>query len=511
MEVSLLSALAATLATAAIRALPRGAAGGWAWGPELGRALLCAAGSLPLHAWMARYHLAGAPVTASDFGEYCGGVVSLLTGEAQAWATNRSALAALPSAVGAAVFGGPLDGLQVGAAAGAAALGAGLYLWGAALHGPAAGLSAAIFAGSVAPLTGLFHTLSYYPAIVGGLSLGTGLALAGARAGGGAGMAAGGVALGLCLLIDVRGLLWALPLAVPLGLRALAAGRGAPSALLALALPVAASFAGGQVAFHPDTPRLEVQADARRFVQAAGFAPDGPQPRLTGREFLWGHSDPRDIPQSLLDLQRMNGELPAAWRAQPSLLHHRQERVDPWAGPAAAAGVAAALALAPQPAALGALLLSLAPHAASLKGAVEVQQSEARFLAGAAPGLAALLGVGFAGLAGARRGARAAATGALALLLTLGALPSPLSPVAGWRQPLRSQAIGVAQHLAAAEGRPTTSRVSPPCTRAIAAELRAGGPHLVDADALRAVALPAHDPNAHRPTGGGALQPRETP
>ncbi len=480
---------------------------GWS---ELGFAMLGGCFALVLSRWTSQFFLANGAVTASDFGEYCAGTMALVTGPIEGWSGNRSRLVGWIPALWADWLGGPIDGLQASALVSQWGIGVGLYLWGRALHSRGAGILAAILSASIAPLANMTHTLSFYPPMVMLLTISTGLCVAGARRDDGKGFLLGGLGVAIALLTDVRGLLWALPLGGALLLTAVLRRRGATLRVVAMLTPIVLSYYWSPLFFDATSRRLEAQANVQQFLAANGYAnPYAPAAIVANEErmYLWGYSSVLDIPATLVRLREATAGLPSDWLLQPSLVDHARERIEPWTLLVLAAIVATILARARSWRHWLWVFATLLPFAASLKGAVEVQQSEPRFLAIAAPGVAVILGVSLAAVANLKGKRRNFGGMSLGVLLVLGILPSWLSPAASWRVPQMANGVAIGQHVAAAEGQSVRAPTSPQCVAGVFFELRAGGPSLVDLTVLRRAYVDRPSPDLYRPTGGGALVP----
>jgi len=490
----------------ALRAIPRRSAGEarWRWGVDLGLALLCGAAVAALcDQWLAEFHLSRGVVTGSDFSRYCRSTGALVTGDLDAFHRSRSvASGALAGAFAQRL--GVVDGLVWSARAWSASCAAALYLWGRALHGRAAGVCAAIALGAVAPLTFLPRTLTFYPTGTAAFALcGAGAALA-LRYRNAPAIAAATAAAGWALLVDVRGLFWALP---TLGLAALAVAGGParrlPLRAAALLAPLALAWhLGGSWSYFDDSRSLEQQVATYRGDQLRRLLGQDSPPSPPGlREFVWGHSDLRHLPETLRRLARA-AETPQALIEHPTIVADREAQVRPWLGVGAGALLAGALALARRPWRLIALGGSLFPFAVFLFNAARTRPQQ-RFLQDPMVGLPLVLGLGLVALAlgapGAGRpaddgpalarwaliAARPLAAIALTLLLTLGAIPSHVSPVADWREGIFADDDPTFMIRAAIAGPPTEAlyadkRSEDPidfeCHRALYEDLQAGHP-----------------------------------
>ena len=273
---------------------------------------------------------------------------------------------------------GIVDGLLVGALLSTAAVIGAVALWARALAGPAAAVAAAVLVVGFAPLTVLPRFVHFYPEVIAALTGCMALCVVALRWPGWASALLAGVGVSAALLIDGRGLLWALA-----GLPVAVIGARRWS-LLTLAV-VAASYPLAGRLLPARTPRLETQV--AWFVQDLG----GAAPPLVRQEsqFLWGHSALSDLPATIGYL--LSASAPMA----PGNAALRALHVEPWL-PVLALGLLAALwGLRQTPWRLGALLLTVLPFAAALYGAATGQISP-RHLAMAWPFAPVVLGIGLA-------------------------------------------------------------------------------------------------------------------
>ncbi len=415
--------------------------------------------------WLARFALGGATAAASpDFLEYCWSTAAAAAGTLDDVSRNRSLLAAAPSAVIGRQHG-VLNGLLASAVLSTGLLASAVWLWARALHSRGAGMLAALAVGAVWPLCVLSRTLTYYPPIIALLALcaaGGAVALRWRTA---AACAVAGTAAGLALLVDLRGLPWAL---CTVGLGALAAlwgpgrprrgrrrrGGGGLLRLGALALPLWLSFQAGPAAYLPGTRTLEDQMHTLLDLRKMGISVTRTVPRpRSDAGFVWGRSDLRGLPATLRFVAAEGQLVPPALREALHVVDHRRARVDPWLPVALGALAAALVGLRRRPAALLAAAGTALPFVLALDNAIVVKQSHPRFLANALPFLPVLLGVGAASLAGLEgRPRRSLAATLLGLLLVLGVLPSMLSPTADWRRDLQTTQAELDRARAAAAG-----------------------------------------------------------
>ena len=156
-------------------------------------------------------------------------MAAAVDGRHTSWSPNRSRLSGLVAIATAGELG-TQDALLANAWAGQGLLGAGLYLWGRSIHSPVAGVASVLAACALVPLVVLGRMLTFYPVIVGTLTFATGAVAVYWRHPGARTATFAVLGIGLALLVDLRGLLWALPLLGLAGLRALAQ-RSARSAI----------------------------------------------------------------------------------------------------------------------------------------------------------------------------------------------------------------------------------------------------------------------------------------
>ncbi|MEY3209950.1 MAG: hypothetical protein RIT28_431, partial [Pseudomonadota bacterium] len=260
----------------ALRALPtaRGEEDAWRW--RLDGPLLLGAGLVSgalQSTWLAGFASAGGQLATSDFGDWCAAVATVAEGDAARYPAHRARLTAellapLARRVGVA------DAILWGATISGGALASALYLWGRALHGRVAGLAASAFVGAVPPVLLLSRTASFYPEATALFAWGMALATAAARWPKARTLLGAGIGLGLCLLVELRGLIWALP---GLGVAGLGLLLGpwrpawsAPLRLVALLIPLALAWSLGPWAYHERTGSLEEQADVRQRLHELG-------------------------------------------------------------------------------------------------------------------------------------------------------------------------------------------------------------------------------------------------
>ena len=421
----------------------------WSWRSDPMLALLCGLiVALMGGSWLMPFQLMDGAHFAGDLSEYCNAVIARSTADLSHYSHNRSMLPAWPAAVLLPKLG-LLDAMLASSTAALGVLAAGLYLWGRALHSRLAGVAAALASCTLAPLLLLSRMMSFYPETTAVFTLAAGLTAVAVRFSSPVSLAVASLGAVLCLLVDLRGLLFALCFLVLILLAATRAPRRRWPARLAIpVLALALGWAAAGQAYLPQTAGLETQIDLKRRLLDRDITVPAALQEPLETAYVWGHSDPREIPQTLLGLQRQSAALPPGVLMDETTQRHLDAYLRPWVPLISGALLVAALGVS-----FGALrwwrLLTLlgtaAPFVVALKGAVELQRAFLRFLATGEPILALLIGLGFAVLyegsarlgAPRRTGAMRLAVGSLLMLmLVLGVIPSAVSPVASWRTPI---------------------------------------------------------------------------
>jgi hypothetical protein len=382
-----------------------------------------------------------------DFQEYCGGILKI-NDDLMSFPTKRSRVAALLPAWFAQGVG-VLDGLAWAGVVCSGMLAAALYLWGRVLAGRAAGILCVAVALASAPLSGLPRFLAYYPELAAGLTCAAAATSAALMRPSPWRMAAAGAGVGLCLVLDVRGLVWAVPYGVVVCLASLHASgswRRRVLLLLCALAPVWLAWFVGWYAYTAMSLPLEAQMDIRPLfhahgVNAAGFLP--PYSYSTG--FIWGWTSPMELLSTarfMVWQQALQGTVTSPF-SQPSAVIVEHHRV--WQAALLAGAPVAALALLRRPRALVALVASVLPFLIAFRSIGTSAELSARFYIHALPGIAVVLGVaGGAVMAAAPRlpwrgpppWLRGLLIAVAALLFVFGPVPSWLALDAPWREPL---------------------------------------------------------------------------
>lgn len=467
----------------------------WLWGWDLLLLVLAAVGGGSLFAfWLHRAYMPAGSIAAADFGEYCDSLAALAPGTEARFSHLRSRVAAaLPLLL--LRREGVLDAFFL---AGVVSLGVtvgGVFLWARALHGRLAGVTAALLTGTVAPMVLMSRHVSFYPEAMATFTLGAGLAALALRYPHPLTVLLSGMGAGLCLLVDLRGLVWALPF---LGVTCLAClrlrrWRRLLGAIL-VGLPLVGAWELGPVAYSSETLCLEDQVNARKRFLERGFTDPVlyEVPNIEGC-YVWGRSPVTDIPATLGHLWRERRIRPDDASLEPLIGPGRDREVTPWAAPVAVGLALALLGLRRRPWLLLGFAGTAMPFVATLGAAVTIQMSMARFLASSLPFVPVVLGIGWASTVQAPRfrpwvepaptlGTHLWWLGAVGIVaaVVLDVVPTHLSPTAPWRS--HGQPEGgdeILQYVDAARAARPDPGLRIGCQNLMRAEARSGGPHLV--------------------------------
>ena len=391
-------------------------------------------------------HVQGGVYTSSDFEEYCS-IVGRLRVDDWPEQSQRSLLAGWPSAQLAEKYG-LLNGMAGMGLVCAGVSSLGLYVWGRALQGPVAGFAAVLISAAFAPTVLLSHDLSFYPESVATFCLGAGACASALRWRHWSTQALLGVAIGACLLVDAKGLIWALAFAGLGLLAALSSWRRIAYRLPALLLPIALSYPLGELAYPPLASSMEDQADLSKRMQEYGYTFDDSHIRWDSH-YVWGRSNPLEIPYTLHTVWAIGQGVHPEYSSGPVVDQRWSWRVGGLAPLGAAAGVALVVLCVRRRdgwMVLG-LLGTAVPFAAALESALSIHMAFPRHLATGLPWFAVWGGVAWsAALDGwprteVVRDLRLRPVLGVGLLgvLVWGAVPSDLSPSAAWRHRLDAE------------------------------------------------------------------------
>ncbi|MBO87273.1 MAG: hypothetical protein CL927_18145 [Deltaproteobacteria bacterium] len=407
--------------------------------------------------WFGAFHLGGA-WTSSDFQDYCAGLHSMWT-ESDAFPAKRARLAGVLAAWSGTTD--VLSALQRGAWLGSLGVFTGLALWARSLGGRWAVPVALVLAMSVAPVVLQSRMYTFYPAMNAALVLGSGLVSLAMVRPSNATLLWAGVAVGLALCIDVRGLLWAGSWLV--GLLAAMALRREQRWLpwCALLLPIALSYGLGAWSFPADALSLEQQLDVRPLAE---YRSGGEEARSAWRyssRFVWGQSAPWAVLGTLGFLWTNQRSASDTLGALTDFAPIVEVQLDPWLAPLFLGLGLAVVVLRRQPAQLGALVVTVLPFGMALWVARSSIELQLRFLSQALAVVPLVLGVAVGAALSRWADRRVHAVGfvvlVVALLSVFGTIPGPLSPAADWRRtwpPNRLDYLRTTRHNAYTHLRP---------------------------------------------------------
>lgn len=415
--------------------------------------------------------------TSSDFTEYCSIVSELRSG---VWPehSQRSLLAGWPSAKLAG--DGLLQGMALAGLGSIALFCTGVYLWARSLAGPLAGLAAVALCSALAPLAMLSHDLSFYPEAVAVFTLGAAACAAALRWRSWRTSLLLGLAVAACLLVDVKGLAWALSFAGLGVLAALSQPRRAPARLLALLLPIALSYPVGRVANPVYAISLEGQANIEARIEKDGVVFDDSYLRWDSN-FLWGRSNPLEIPKTLHTVWAQSAGIDLDSLGSDEGDRRWETLVGGLGTPftAALAGLALVLARRRDPWFALALVGTAVPFAVALEGAVVMHQSFPRHLSTGLPFAVVWGGVAWSGLLDGwrapepvRRSLRPLLGLALLGAVLLGRLPTGLAVEADWRERISAENMDIRRLLERRSDGETPRERS--CLRALDQDRRQG-------------------------------------
>ncbi len=396
------------------------------------------------HERLARAHMLD-PWNTADMVDYCNAILHLSTDPDTPWSMKRSKITGMFAAYFAQERG-IMGGLRASSGMATGLIGAGLYLWARIAAGRTAGLLAVTAGLALSPLVLLPRILTFYPVVsaffvLGAVCVTAAIVWRTPRA-----LALAGVGIGLALLGDVRGLVWAVPWSAGV-LVALWHSSNRKQAALWLLGPLVVSFMVARWSFPTGAVSFEAQIDARPLWKLYGStAPAHQPPHDSGGDFVWGRSGPWRLPQTgLFVLHQLSLEPPDNFPPPVSRFavdNHLQPMVPLWIG----AGLLAFGVLLRRPRALLALAATVAPFAIAFHGQHGMAEIRLRFLCQIMPALAVLIGVGLGrvvdGIPGPARGepgrshpVRALIASGTVLALVMGIVSSPVSSRARWRRP----------------------------------------------------------------------------
>lgn len=386
-----------------------------------------------------------APYFETDFADYC---ISLLAFEDPRipFPPKRSRFAAvLPFVFSQSA--GIVNGMAQAAWFSTALLGMGIYFWASQVAGRVAGVFAVCIALTMAPLVSLSRFLNFYPEIVTAFVWGAAFLAYAFRKRTPRSFFLAGIGVGICLLIDSRGLIWALPYGVAgvFGCLTLKGWRSKCLALLCFVIPLYLSWYGGWWAFTSFSSPLEKQIDVRPLF--VGFDEDNPAlkpPWLYPSKFIWGWSRLSELPRTIEFLwEQKNIAPPQGFLDWQNALRLQDDYFKVWRNFSLSCALAAAAGLCFKPWRFIGFLAALCPFVAAFIGIESMVEQHIRFFTHALPGVAVLGGVAAAQVFrfGCSFNKRyrlpplclGACVCILGLSVALGWIPTWMSPETSWR------------------------------------------------------------------------------
>lgn len=429
---------------------------------------------------------------------------------------NRSWMAAWTAGVLARRLG-VIDGLLAAALLHSGVMVFGIGLGTRALAGRMAALIAMLSVIALPPLAVLPRTASLYPAFDAAITLSLGLTLVACRWRSPWTLALGSAGAGLVFLADARGLIWGLS---SLGILFLVFIVGSYENirnqviprwqrwLNALLWPIAGiapmiyAYILGRWAYMQNSASLEMRVDVQHFFMERSLEFIS-RPGMNSR-YIWGWSSPWQIPKTLLWLYDEQRHVPKSWAMTSDNLWVYSTQVAPWVWPFWGVLGLSIWGLRRQPGMILALLLTLTPFAAAQWATVTMVDLHVRFLGSTYPVLALLIGLAWVSAAellpthftGRLKSLHFPASdlvlnGGVFFLLVLGGLPSWLSPIAPWRQPMISALDSSIPMMVYASTRPQTQRISDTeaqCMAALSEDLAAdpdSGTHIYGPNTMK--------------------------
>jgi hypothetical protein len=433
--------------------------------------------------WVADTQLARAhmldPWNTADLSDYCNAILHLNGDPDVPWSIKRSKITGWLAAP-LARSEGIMSALRASSVVAAALVGGGLYLWARAAAGRTAGVLAVLAALALGPLVLLSRILTFYPMVAAFFVVGAALATAGIVSKNPKHLALTGLGVGLALLADVRGLVWA----GPWGLAALWAvwrAEDRAQALRWFLAPLAVSYFVARWSFPADAVSLEAQMDVRPLMYMYGSTnPIHAPPWDTGGSFVWGRTMPWDWLATIwfvvqqMQVPILEGFPPPVARFAAN--NHMTPLMPVWLGSA----VLAVISLWRRPRALVAVGATVLPFAIAFHGQANLAEIRVRFLCQILPGLAVISGIalgsavqGLPALWGRTRwlGLRGVLIVILSAVAVTGQVSTEVSPWARWRRPWPVVSELLVMHPDA--GVEATERKRP-CVRALAEDAAAG-------------------------------------
>ncbi len=341
----------------------------------------------------------------SDFSEYC---VALIEMERD-WQSGdippkRSRLAALLP-TGLAQVAGVMNGFVLSSIICTVLIFVGVYVWGSALGGVGAGVLSVGTLWAMSPMALMPRFLTFYPPIVLTTVFAAASLVLWGRFRTPLTAFLCGLGVALCFLIDVRGVVWAIPFWIGgVCLLSWNLQRGNVLSALLLHVPIWASWFVGWWSYSSNAASLEKQLDVRPlYVGFDEYNPLFQPPWDVDGHFVWGWFAPQDLLSTIEFIwTQRTYPVPEAfleWQsAQDGPIHF----VEFWTLLTVASIIPASVAMLRRKFGKGRverwllLICSVAPFMILFHSLQELVEQHIRFYMHIMPGIAVLLGVGLA-------------------------------------------------------------------------------------------------------------------
>ena len=293
-----------------------------------------------------------------------------------------------------------INGLALGALISTGLIGLGLQLWARAIGGPIAGYFAVAMCVGVGSSCGNEPFPQLLPEIIATFVLAAGTTALALRTRHVGFILAAGIMTCLCVVVDLRGLIWFLPLSVGvlLAVIGMASWKARFNTLCGLVGIYVVAWKLGSWSYHELATSLERQIDVRPLFAAF----DGQQfspPYSVPSNFVWGRSDLTELPNTLKFLfQQRTVQPPKGFLSADTGMDILAPYATGWT---VLLGIGLLLALALYASKrwqILALLIPLSPFAVALIGTQELVEPHLRFFAHAIPGATVVLAVVMSGV-----------------------------------------------------------------------------------------------------------------
>ena len=344
--------------------------------------------------WFSRFHIVGETLS-SDLYDFCGSVAAMRDGALADFSRDRSLAAGYLPTYFAERYG-LVNGLVISSIISLGVIGSGLYIWARALSSRLAGLLAVIFALSLAPIVLLGRTITFYPEYVAVFTLASGLTCLAVKQRRPFYYLLGGLGVAACLLIDLRGFVWALPLSMAAIIAALALRSRHSLILIAIfVMPIWGSWSLGSHVYSSKSTPLEAQFNAVRLFYEHGSPENDTRGIYTSRElpsFVWGRTPIRTIPDTLYNLLDGTRQTAPLMRNEEVVVRGRNMHLIPLLYIGGLSFIGALISTIRKPLKWSSLILTASPFLAVLYHATNLEFRH-RFAASALPIVAIFFGL----------------------------------------------------------------------------------------------------------------------